>query len=200
MPDKKKRQPDFDPRSRDRRLVLRSAAALGGSGSPQSFAQAGKSGNSVEALKGRLMGFMLPHEQFTAPELIELGISAEQSGFDLLATSDHFQPWQANERHAGAAWITMAALAQRTKRVWIGPTGDLPHVPLQPWSRCASILDDFITNAEAHFPGNRFTGSPSTTCRRCIVDSGIKRTVVSKSCSILGSHRKRQEMATRRLS
>jgi len=49
----------------------------------------------------RLVGFMLAHEQFTVPQLIQLGHSAARSGFDLLATSDHFQPWQANEGHSG---------------------------------------------------------------------------------------------------
>jgi hypothetical protein len=37
-----------------------------------------------------MVGFMLAHEQFTVPQLIEIGVSAEQAGFDLVATSDHF--------------------------------------------------------------------------------------------------------------
>jgi alkanesulfonate monooxygenase SsuD/methylene tetrahydromethanopterin reductase-like flavin-dependent oxidoreductase (luciferase family) len=44
---------------------------------------------------------MLAHEQFTVPQLVELGTAAEQAGFDFVATSDHLQPWQANEGHSG---------------------------------------------------------------------------------------------------
>jgi len=49
------------------------------------------------------VGFQLAHEQFKVPELVELGIAADQAGFDLLAVSDHFQPWQENEGHSGQA-------------------------------------------------------------------------------------------------
>jgi alkanesulfonate monooxygenase SsuD/methylene tetrahydromethanopterin reductase-like flavin-dependent oxidoreductase (luciferase family) len=44
------------------------------------------------ALRKGMLGFMLAHEQFPASELIRLGAAAEHAGFDLLATSDHFQP------------------------------------------------------------------------------------------------------------
>jgi hypothetical protein len=40
----------------------------------------------------RQIGFQLAHEQFPVPELVELGVAADQAGFDLLAVSDHFQP------------------------------------------------------------------------------------------------------------
>ena len=63
----------------------------------------------------RQVGFQLAHEQFTVPELLELGIAAEQAGFDLLANSDHLQPWQTNEGHAGQAWFPhRGACARRT--------------------------------------------------------------------------------------
>ena len=57
-------------------------------------------------LRRGMLSFMLAHEQFPSPELVQLGAHAERAGFDLLATSDHFQPWQANQRHAGEAWVT----------------------------------------------------------------------------------------------
>ena len=76
-----------------------------------------------------LMGFMLGHEQFPVPELVQLGIAAEQAGFDLLATSDHLQTWQANEKHAGEAWVTMSALGGSTRSAWIGDR-DLPNLSL----------------------------------------------------------------------
>jgi hypothetical protein len=38
------------------------------------------------------VGFMLAHEQFTVPQLVELGVAAEQAGFAFVVTSDHLQP------------------------------------------------------------------------------------------------------------
>jgi alkanesulfonate monooxygenase SsuD/methylene tetrahydromethanopterin reductase-like flavin-dependent oxidoreductase (luciferase family) len=73
-------------------------------------------------LQSKLVGFMLAHEQFPSPELVRLGAQAEQVGFDLLATSDHFQPWQANQRHSGEAWVTLGALTRKTRKARMGPT------------------------------------------------------------------------------
>jgi len=61
------------------------------------------------------IGFALSHEQFPAPRLIELGVAADQAGFDAVWTSDHFHPWMDTQGHAGQAWITLAALGQRTR-------------------------------------------------------------------------------------
>ena len=72
------------------------------------------------------IGFVLSHEQFPVPQLVELGVAAEQAGFDLISTSYHFQPWQANEGHSGFALVTLAALGQRTTR--IGPIADPPSL------------------------------------------------------------------------
>lgn len=80
-----------------------------------------QSDKPTPAFGNKMVGYMLAHEQFPVTQLVELGIAAEQAGFDLLATSDHLQPWQVNEGHSGAAWPTMAALSQRTSRVWMEP-------------------------------------------------------------------------------
>src|SRR5439155_11740843 len=59
------------------------------------------------------VGFVLSHEQFPAPRLVELAVAAEEAGFDRLWTSDHFHPWMDNQGHAGQAWVTLAAVSQR---------------------------------------------------------------------------------------
>ena len=69
---------------------------------------------------------MLAHEQFPVRELVDLGSQAAQGGFHLLATSDHFQPWQANEGHSGEAWVTLGALSSRVSRSWMGTTAMAP--------------------------------------------------------------------------
>jgi F420-dependent hydroxymycolic acid dehydrogenase len=99
------------------------------------------------------IGFMLAHEQFTVPELIQLGTSAEKAGFDLLATSDHFQPWQANERHAGQAWVTLGALGQQTQHAWMGPAVTCPTFRYHP----AVVAETFATLSQL-YPGRIFLG------------------------------------------
>lgn len=101
----------------------------------------------------KMVGFMLAHEQFPAPQLVELGVSAEQAGFDLLATSDHLQPWQANEGHSGEAWVTMGLLGQKTQRVWIGPTVTCPTFRYNP----AVVAEAFAT-LSLFTPGRIFLG------------------------------------------
>jgi G6PDH family F420-dependent oxidoreductase len=66
------------------------------------------------------VGFVLSHEQFPATRLVELGVAAENAGFDALWTSDHFHPWQDNQGHSGQAWTTLAALGQRTRSIPFG--------------------------------------------------------------------------------
>jgi alkanesulfonate monooxygenase SsuD/methylene tetrahydromethanopterin reductase-like flavin-dependent oxidoreductase (luciferase family) len=74
----------------------------------------------------------LAHEQFTVPELVNIGDWAKQAGFDLLATSDHLRPWQANEGHCGESWVTLAAAGHRTHPAWIGPTVTCPTLRYNP--------------------------------------------------------------------
>ncbi len=105
------------------------------------------------SLRKGMVAFMLAHEQFPVPELIRLGTSAERAGFDLVATSDHFQPWQANERHAGEAWVTLGALGQQTQRIWMGPTVTCPTLRYNP----AVVAQAFATLSQL-YPGRIFLG------------------------------------------
>jgi TAT-translocated FGD2 family F420-dependent dehydrogenase len=100
----------------------------------------------------RLVSFMLPHEQFPVTELIELGQAAANVGFGVLSTSDHFQPWQANEGHCGAAWVTLGALTGRVQ-TWMGTTVTCPILRYQP----AVVAQAFSTLGQLH-PGRIFLG------------------------------------------
>lgn len=101
----------------------------------------------------KMMGFMLPHEQFPVQRLVELGVAAERAGFDLLATSDHLQPWQANEGHSGQAWVTMAAIGQRTNHVWIGPAVTCPTFRYNP-----AVVAEAFASLNLLTPGRIFLG------------------------------------------
>jgi F420-dependent hydroxymycolic acid dehydrogenase len=100
-----------------------------------------------------MIGFMLAHEQFPVTELVELAVAAEEAEFDLLATSDHLQPWQANERHSGQAWVTISAIGQRTKRVWIGPTVTCPTLRYNP-----AVVAEAFASLSLLYPRRIFLG------------------------------------------
>ncbi|MET1043812.1 MAG: F420-dependent glucose-6-phosphate dehydrogenase, partial [Microbacteriaceae bacterium] len=40
------------------------------------------------------LGLKASAEQFAPRELVELGVMAEEYGFDSVTASDHFQPWR----------------------------------------------------------------------------------------------------------
>jgi TAT-translocated FGD2 family F420-dependent dehydrogenase len=142
--------------------MLKSAAALLGvaampgslrAGAPPSNQQPTSSTKEIKPLSTRTIGFMLSHEQFTAAKLVELGAVAERVGFDLLSISDHFQPWQSNEGHAGQAWVTLGATGQKTHRVWMGPTVTCPTFRYKP----AVVAEAFATLSHL-YPGRIFLG------------------------------------------
>src|SRR5581483_10284341 len=146
----------------DRRALLKSAAGafIGASalhiGSETAFAQKSSSereDSNYGHLRQQMLGFMLPHEQCPVPQLIEFGIAAEAAGFDLLATSDHFQPWQSNEGHSGEAWVTMGVLGARTRRVWIGPTVTCPTFRYNP-----AVVAEAFASLSLLSPGRIFLG------------------------------------------
>jgi TAT-translocated FGD2 family F420-dependent dehydrogenase len=148
-----------------RRTLLKSAAMLAGSAAMASTIPvmassmatpanpAFEARGSTPPITQPMVGFMLAHEQFPVPELVKLGVAAEQAGFDLLATSDHLQAWQANEGHAGEAWVTMAALGERTKRVWIGPTVTCPSFRYNP-----AVVAEAFASLNLLYPGRIFLG------------------------------------------
>ncbi len=108
----------------------------------------------------RGVGLVLSHEQFPAPTLIELGIAAEAAGFDSIWTSDHFQPWMANQGHAGHAWVTLANLGARTRSIPFGTGVTCPIYRNDP----ATVAQAFATLAQFS-PGRVFLGVGSGSAR-----------------------------------
>ena len=113
-----------------------------------------KTAQPVASLQGnKIVGFMLAHEQFAVPQLAEIGEAAAQAGFSLIATSDHFQPWQANEAHSGEAWVTLGALGSRVAPAWMGTTVTCPILRYHP----AVVAEAFATLAQ-FYPSRIFLG------------------------------------------
>lgn len=121
-----------------------------GESKPQATASADRSASD---LRKRTLGFMLAHEQFPVPQLVEIGAHASRSGFQLLATSDHFQPWQANQGHSGEAWVTLGALGAQAARSWMGTTVTCPTLRYNP----AVVAEAFATLGNL-YPGRVFLG------------------------------------------
>jgi TAT-translocated FGD2 family F420-dependent dehydrogenase len=114
---------------------------------------AAKAGAQTSGLRTGMIGYMLAHEQFTVPQLVEIGAAADKVGFDFLAHSDHFQPWQANEGHSGAAWVTMAALGARARRAWMGTFVTCPILRYSP-----AVVAEAFASLSLLYPGRIFLG------------------------------------------
>ena len=111
--------------------------------------------HGVGGLRKGMFSFMLASEQFTTPELIGWGRTRRAPGFHVLSTSDHLQPWQANEGHAGQAWVTMGALGAQA--AWLdGHDGDLPDHALQSGGGGRGFRDVEPSVSRPGVPGRRF--------------------------------------------
>jgi G6PDH family F420-dependent oxidoreductase len=56
-------------------------------------------------------------EQSGPRELVRYAQAAEDRGFDLLVSSDHYSPWLESQGHSPYAWTLLGAVAQATERV-----------------------------------------------------------------------------------
>ena len=100
-----------------------------------------------------VFGYVGSHEQFAPSDLIEYAIAAEKAGFDAVWVSDHFHPWQDNQGHAAHAWITLAAVGQRTERLLLGTGITCPIYRYNP----AEVAHAFASLGVL-YPGRVFLG------------------------------------------
>jgi G6PDH family F420-dependent oxidoreductase len=133
--------------------VLRSGAALlAAASAPRVLAAQTTSPGDALVASGQI-GYVLSHEQFAVPQLVELAVGAEQEGFDAVWASDHLQPWLASEGHSGLAWLTLAAIGQRTRRIRMGTGVACPSFRYNP----AVVAEAFATLGQL-YPGRVFLG------------------------------------------
>jgi TAT-translocated FGD2 family F420-dependent dehydrogenase len=127
-----------------------------GRAQPPRQSEAASAQPDTGGLRKGMFSFMLASEQFRTPELIRLGAHASRAGFSVLSTSDHLQPWQANQGHAGQAWVTMGALGATLgtpARSWMGTTVTCPTLRYNP----AVVAEAFATLSHL-YPGRVFLG------------------------------------------
>jgi alkanesulfonate monooxygenase SsuD/methylene tetrahydromethanopterin reductase-like flavin-dependent oxidoreductase (luciferase family) len=139
--------------SPDRRSLLKWTGALAtGHAQTSGQTEAPSVPQEIGVLRKGMFSYMLASEQFPTPELLRLGAHASRAGFHVLSTSDHLQPWQANEGHVGQAWVTMGALGAQT-RSWMGTTVTCPTMRYNP----AVVAEAFATMSHL-YPGRVFLG------------------------------------------
>jgi coenzyme F420-dependent glucose-6-phosphate dehydrogenase len=99
------------------------------------------------------IGYKASAEQFGPRELLEFGVEAERTGLDVVAVSDHFQPWRHEGGHAPNALVWLGALAQATERVTMGTSVLTPTLRYNP-----SIIAQAFGTLGALAPGRVFLG------------------------------------------
>ncbi|MCL2420162.1 MAG: glucose-6-phosphate dehydrogenase (coenzyme-F420) [Conexibacteraceae bacterium] len=86
-------------------------------------------------------GYKASAEQFPPRQLLDYGVAAERHGFEIVAVSDHFQPWRHHGGHAPNSIVWLAALGERTERVTLATSVLTPTLRYQP----AVIAHTFAT-------------------------------------------------------
>jgi coenzyme F420-dependent glucose-6-phosphate dehydrogenase len=99
------------------------------------------------------LGYKASAEQFSARELLDFAISAEEKGFDSVFVSDHFQPWRHSDGHAPFAFSWLAAVGERTNRILLGTSVNTPTFRYHP----AIVAQAFGTLGEL-FPDRMILG------------------------------------------
>lgn len=99
------------------------------------------------------IGYKASAEQFAPRELLDFSIEAEERGLDIVAVSDHFQPWRHHGGHAPSALTWLGAAGQATRRAVIGTSVLTPTLRYHP-----SVVAQAFATLGALSPGRVFLG------------------------------------------
>jgi coenzyme F420-dependent glucose-6-phosphate dehydrogenase len=78
------------------------------------------------------LGYKASAEQFGPRELLEYARHAERAGLEIVAVSDHFQPWRHHGGHGPAALTWLGAAAVATERATLGTSVLTPTLRYHP--------------------------------------------------------------------
>lgn len=99
------------------------------------------------------LGYKASAEQFAPRRLLEFSVIAEQSGFDSVFVSDHFQPWKHTDGHAPSALAWLGALGASTQRIVMGTSVLTPTFRYHP-----SVVAQVFGTLGSLFPGRVILG------------------------------------------
>jgi coenzyme F420-dependent glucose-6-phosphate dehydrogenase len=99
------------------------------------------------------VGYKASAEQFGPSELLDYAVAAERAGFEIVAVSDHFQPWRHHGGHSPAALPWLGAAVRSTERATLGTSVLTPTLRYEP----AVIAQAFATLG-CLAPGRVFLG------------------------------------------
>lgn len=99
------------------------------------------------------IGYKASAEQFAPTRLLDFSVEAEDLGLDIVAVSDHFQPWRHHGGHAPAAMTWMGALGQATSKATLGTSVLTPMLRYHP----SVVAQSFATLGSMN-PGRVFLG------------------------------------------
>jgi coenzyme F420-dependent glucose-6-phosphate dehydrogenase len=99
------------------------------------------------------LGYKASAEQFAPSELLRLACLAEETGFDSVFISDHFQPWRHGGGHAPASLAWLGAAGASTSRIVLGTSVLTPTFRHHP-----SLVAQTFGTLGAMFPGRLILG------------------------------------------
>jgi coenzyme F420-dependent glucose-6-phosphate dehydrogenase len=99
------------------------------------------------------VGYKASAEQFGPVELLEFARHAERIGLEIVAISDHFQPWRHHGGHGPSALTWLGAAAVATERVTLGTSVLTPTLRYHP-----SVVAQSFATLALLAPGRVFLG------------------------------------------
>ncbi len=99
------------------------------------------------------IGYKASAEQFDPVTLLGFAVEAERSGLEIVAVSDHFQPWRHTDGHAPAALPWLGAAGQRTESTLLGTSVLTPTLRYHP-----SVVAQAFATLACLTPGRVFLG------------------------------------------
>ena len=99
------------------------------------------------------LGYKASAEQFGPVELLEFSRHAERVGLEIVAISDHFQPWRHHGGHSPSALTWLGAAAAGTERAVLGTSVLTPTLRYHP-----SVVAQAFATLGLLAPGRVFLG------------------------------------------
>ncbi len=99
------------------------------------------------------LGYKASAEQFAPRPLLDLAVEAERHGLEIVAVSDHFQPFRHTGGHGPAALPWLGALGERTEKALLGTSVLTPTMRYHP-----SVIAQAFGTLACLDPGRIFLG------------------------------------------